>query len=110
MPEICENCGVEGRLAPVGPGVERLAEEAKAVFPDANIAVLSSDLFSSARSLKSAITEILPHGIETQTPRHHRVSREVAIKEPKVRVDIELGHNNALTCFTTITVNLTDTV
>jgi len=58
MPETCENCGVEGRLAPVGPGVERLAEEAKALFPDANIAVLSSDLFSSARSLKAAIAEI----------------------------------------------------
>ena len=35
MPDTCENCGVEGRLAPVGPGVERLAEEAKALFPDA---------------------------------------------------------------------------
>ncbi|NDH74982.1 MAG: primosomal protein N', partial [Rhodobacteraceae bacterium] len=23
MPDTCENCGVEGRLAPVGPGVER---------------------------------------------------------------------------------------
>ena len=34
----------------------------------------------------------------------------MAIKEPKVRVDIELGHNNALACFTTITVNVTDTV
>ncbi|MEK9705433.1 MAG: primosomal protein N', partial [Paracoccaceae bacterium] len=32
MPDTCENCGVEGRLAPVGPGVERLAEEAKALF------------------------------------------------------------------------------
>ena len=58
MPDTCENCGVEGRLAPVGPGVERLAEEAKALFPDAKIAVLSSDLFSSARSLKAAIAEI----------------------------------------------------
>ncbi|MGB0252619.1 MAG: replication restart helicase PriA, partial [Paracoccaceae bacterium] len=58
MPDTCENCGVEGRLAPVGPGVERLAEEAKALFPDAKIVVLSSDLFSSARSLKAAIAEI----------------------------------------------------
>jgi primosomal protein N' (replication factor Y) len=58
MPDTCENCRVEGRLAPVGPGVERLAEEAKALFPDAKIAVLSSDLFSSARSLKAAIAEI----------------------------------------------------
>ena len=61
MPDTCDICGVEGRLAPVGPGVERLAEEAKALFPDAKIAVLSSDLFSSARSLKAAIAEIA-HG------------------------------------------------
>jgi primosomal protein N' (replication factor Y) len=58
MPDTCKNCGVEGRLAPVGPGVERLAEEARALFPKAKIAVLSSDLYSSARSLKAAIAEI----------------------------------------------------
>ena len=57
MPDTCENCGVEG-VGPCWSGVERLAEEAKALFPDAKIAVLSSDLFSSARSLKAAIAEI----------------------------------------------------
>ena len=64
MPDICDNCEVEGRLAPVGPGVERLAEEAKALFPEANIAVLSSDLFSSARSLKAAIGDIANGGVD----------------------------------------------
>jgi len=64
MPDICDNCGVEGRLAPVGPGVERLAEEAKALFPEANIAVLSSDLFSSARALKAAIGDIANRGVD----------------------------------------------
>jgi primosomal protein N' (replication factor Y) len=64
MPDICDNCEVEGRLAPVGPGVERLAEEAKALFPEANIAVLSSDLFSSARALKAAIGDIANGGID----------------------------------------------
>ncbi len=28
IPQACPNCKVEGRMAPVGPGVERLAEEA----------------------------------------------------------------------------------
>ena len=64
MPDICDNCEVEGRLAPVGPGVERLAEEAKALFPEANIAVLSSDLFSSARALKAAIGDIANGGVD----------------------------------------------
>ncbi|GAB4538765.1 MAG: primosomal protein N' [Ruegeria sp.] len=58
MPEACPACGVEGKLAPVGPGIERLAEEAEATFPDARIAMLSSDLFGSARALKAKIEEI----------------------------------------------------
>ena len=58
MPEACPSCGVTGKLAAVGPGVERLAEEAAALFPQARIAVLSSDLFGSARALKEQIVEI----------------------------------------------------
>ncbi|AJE45895.1 primosomal protein N' [Celeribacter indicus] len=55
MPEACPSCGVEGRLAAVGPGVERLAEEVAERFPEAKCAVLSSDLFSTARALKEQI-------------------------------------------------------
>ncbi|SDI65987.1 primosomal protein N' [Lutimaribacter saemankumensis] len=58
MPEKCPSCEAEGRLAPVGPGVERLTEEAQALFPDARIATLSSDLFGSARALKEQIAAI----------------------------------------------------
>jgi primosomal protein N' (replication factor Y) len=58
VPSTCPSCGAEDRLAAVGPGVERLAEEAAALFPQARIAVLSSDLFGSARALKEQIVEI----------------------------------------------------
>ncbi len=58
VPVACPACGVEGRMAAVGPGVERLAEEVAARFPDARVAVLSSDLFGSARALKAQIEEI----------------------------------------------------
>ncbi len=58
LPEVCPSCNVEGRMAPVGPGVERLHEEAATLFPDARIAVLSSDLFGSARALKAQIEAI----------------------------------------------------
>ncbi|SLN15476.1 Primosomal protein N' [Roseivivax jejudonensis] len=58
MPEACPACAVEGKLAAVGPGVERMAEEARSAFPEARIAVLSSDLFGSARALKAEIEEI----------------------------------------------------
>ena len=58
MPQVCPHCEVEGRLAPIGPGVERLAEEAADKFLDARISVLSSDLFGSARALKAEIKSI----------------------------------------------------
>ncbi|MEL6644332.1 MAG: primosomal protein N' [Pseudomonadota bacterium] len=58
IPSVCPNCGAEDRLAPVGPGVERLGEETKALFPEARVAVLSSDLFGTARALKAQIEAI----------------------------------------------------
>ena len=58
IPEACPSCGVEGKLAAIGPGVERLAEETTALFPDAKIAILSSDLATSAREMKARIDEI----------------------------------------------------
>ena len=58
IPKTCPACGAEGRLAGVGPGVERLAEEAAALFPGARLAVLSSDLFGSVRALKATIARI----------------------------------------------------
>jgi primosomal protein N' (replication factor Y) len=51
-------------MAPVGPGVERLAEEVAARFPDARVAVLSSDLFGSARVLKEQIGLIAAGGAD----------------------------------------------
>ncbi|MCF3593160.1 primosomal protein N' [Rhodobacteraceae bacterium LMO-12] len=58
LPEICPSCEVEGRMAAVGPGVERMTEEATELFPDARVATLSSDLFGSARALKERIASI----------------------------------------------------
>ena len=58
IPQACPQCAVVGRMAPVGPGVERLGEEVAALFPGARVAVLSSDLFGSARALKAQIVAI----------------------------------------------------
>ncbi len=58
MPQVCPACEVEGKLAAVGPGVERLGEEAAALFPEARIATLSSDMYGSARALKAEIEGI----------------------------------------------------
>ena len=51
-------------MAAIGPGVERLAEEVTARFPEARVAVLSSDLFGSARALKAQIEEIASGGAD----------------------------------------------
>lgn len=64
VPVKCPACGVEGRMAPVGPGVERLAEEVAERFPAARLAVLSSDLFGSARALKEEIERIAAGGAD----------------------------------------------
>ncbi|MDC0012386.1 primosomal protein N' [Octadecabacter sp.] len=58
MPSVCPSCEAVDKLAPVGPGVERMAEEAQALFPDARVATLSSDLYGSARVLKEHIESI----------------------------------------------------
>ena len=64
IPTTCPSCGAEDRLAPVGPGVERLGEEVVATFPEARIAVLSSDMFGSARALKAEIEKIAAGGAD----------------------------------------------
>ncbi|MBT8424387.1 MAG: primosomal protein N', partial [Silicimonas sp.] len=64
IPTKCPSCEAEDRLAPVGPGVERLGEEVAALFPEARMAVLSSDLFGSARALKAAIEDIAAGGAD----------------------------------------------
>ena len=64
MPEACPACHVEGKLAPVGPGVERLTEGAQALFPVARVATLSSDMYASARALKAEIESIASGGAD----------------------------------------------
>jgi primosomal protein N' (replication factor Y) len=58
MLNVCPSCGEVDCLTAVGPGVERLAEEAQENFPKAKISVLSSDMLISAQALKTRIKEI----------------------------------------------------
>lgn len=64
IPTVCPSCGVEGKLAALGPGVERLAEEASDLFPEANVEILSSDLAETARALKQRIDDIAAGGAD----------------------------------------------
>ena len=64
MPTVCPNCEAEDRLSAVGPGVERMGEEVTALFPKARVAVLSSDLYGSARAMKAHIEDIAQGGTD----------------------------------------------
>ncbi len=54
VPKACPSCHTEGQLVPVGPGIERLAEEVTRLFPDARVAILSSDL-ARGQSLRDTL-------------------------------------------------------
>ena len=64
IPTACPACKVEGRMTALGPGVERLAEEAAALWPEARLAILSSDLADGPRALKARIEEIAGGGAD----------------------------------------------
>src|SRR3984893_18621413 len=57
-PHVCPNCQAEESLVAVGPGVERLQEEAASLFPDARTMALSSDLITSIETMRSELNEI----------------------------------------------------
>ncbi|MCA3709930.1 MAG: primosomal protein N' [Phenylobacterium sp.] len=54
-PATCPHCGAAESLVSIGPGVERLEEEARALFPEARIAVFSSDTVRSAADARSMV-------------------------------------------------------
>ena len=58
MPETCPSCHATDKLAPCGPGVERLAEEVTALFPDKRCLVLSSDMPGGMERLQRELEDI----------------------------------------------------
>jgi primosomal protein N' (replication factor Y) len=58
MPEKCPKCGEIGSLVACGPGVERVAEEVRERFPEARIALLSSDLIPGLTEMREIIGSI----------------------------------------------------
>ncbi len=54
-PKACPHCGAVDSLASIGPGVERVEEEARALFPDARVAVFSSDTVFTADAAREMV-------------------------------------------------------
>ena len=58
IPETCPKCEDTSSLVPCGPGVERVAEEVRERFPEARVAILSSDLIPTITELREVIETI----------------------------------------------------
>ncbi len=54
-PEACPHCGAKDSLVSIGPGVERVEEEARHIFPDARVAVFSSDTVMDAEAARTLV-------------------------------------------------------
>ena len=55
IPKTCPECGAENSLIACGPGVERVEEELRAGFPDARVAIASSDTLADAASAQDFV-------------------------------------------------------
>ena len=54
-PKACPHCGAVDSLVSIGPGVERVEEEARSLFPEARVAVFSSDTVFDAREARRLV-------------------------------------------------------
>ncbi|MGA7713630.1 MAG: primosomal protein N' [Rhizomicrobium sp.] len=54
-PPACPQCHEPGTLTACGPGVERVAEEFKTIFPEARVAIASSDTMHGPLETQAAI-------------------------------------------------------
>ena len=61
IPPLCPVCAAADSLVPIGPGVERITEEAAALFPDARTLVMASDTLPGPNAAAAAA-----HAIEAR--------------------------------------------
>jgi primosomal protein N' (replication factor Y) (superfamily II helicase) len=64
VPRSCPSCNEEDALIACGPGVERIAEEVVQKFPQARLALLSSDSLRGPSSHADAIRQIADHEVD----------------------------------------------
>ncbi|MDT8870911.1 primosomal protein N' [Komagataeibacter rhaeticus] len=64
IPQTCPKCADADSLTPIGPGVERITEEARATFPDARILVMASDTLNGPAATAAAVERIARREID----------------------------------------------
>lgn len=63
-PDKCPECEDENSFAACGPGVERLAEEVSALFPDIRMALASSDTLAGPLKAQDLVNRIEAHDVD----------------------------------------------
>jgi primosomal protein N' (replication factor Y) len=63
-PDKCPHCGAKDSLVSIGPGVERVEEEVRELFPQARVAVFSSDTVFDADGARSLIATMAAGDID----------------------------------------------
>ena len=57
-PSECPKCQAQNSFVAIGPGVERLEEEVRELFPQARVLVLSSDLVATVDRLRAELDDV----------------------------------------------------
>lgn len=64
MPQHCPSCEAEDSFAACGPGVERLEDEVRDLFPDARLLVASSDTVLGPEAAADLVRQIEDHEVD----------------------------------------------
>lgn len=64
LPASCPACQAQGSWAACGPGVERLAEETAALFPEARQALMVSDTLATAHAAEQLVRKITDREVD----------------------------------------------
>ena len=63
-PKTCPSCDAAESFVPCGPGIERVAEEALARWPEAKVRAVASDTLNRRSAVAELIDDILAHRID----------------------------------------------
>jgi primosomal protein N' (replication factor Y) len=64
LPERCPNCDTEDALVACGPGVERIAEEVRALLPEARLALMTSDTVRGPEAAQALVRAVRDHAVD----------------------------------------------
>ena len=63
-PDHCPNCLAPDSFVAIGPGVERVEEEARSLFPDAHVEVFSSDTAPNGEAVRDIVERMAAGAID----------------------------------------------